>query len=179
MVLHIDSDAAYLVAPQARSRAAGYFYLGNMNHTLFNGAIYILTKLIKAVMASAAEAECGGLFMNAQEAVPIRTTLQELGHPQPPTTIRTDNSTAHGIMNRTVKQRKSKSMDMKLWWLIDRIQQKQFKVSWAPGKYNLADYFSKKHPAKHHRKVRPIYVYMKNESPSLLQGCDKILAACA
>ena len=29
MVLHVDSDAAYLVAPRARSRVAGYFYMGN------------------------------------------------------------------------------------------------------------------------------------------------------
>ena len=29
MQLHIDSDAAYLVAPKAKSRAAGYFYLSD------------------------------------------------------------------------------------------------------------------------------------------------------
>ena len=68
---------------------------------------------------------------------------------------------------------------MRFWWLVDRVQQKQFNTTWAPGKYNLADYFPKKHPASHHKKVRPIYVYMENESPSLLQGCDKILATCA
>ena len=112
-------------------------------------------------MAPAGEAKCGVLFMNSQQAVPIRTTLKELRHPQPPTTIRTDNSTAHGIMNQTVKQRKSKSMDMKFWWLIDRIQQKQFKVSWAPGKYNLADYFSKKHPAKHHKSTTDLRLHEK------------------
>ena len=27
MALHVDSDAAYLVLPKARSRIAGYFYL--------------------------------------------------------------------------------------------------------------------------------------------------------
>jgi hypothetical protein len=29
MVLHIDSDSAYLVLPKARSRAAGYHYLSS------------------------------------------------------------------------------------------------------------------------------------------------------
>ena len=29
MVLHIDTDAAYLVAPKARSRVAGFFHLSN------------------------------------------------------------------------------------------------------------------------------------------------------
>ena len=71
MILTIDSDAAYLVAPKARSRAAGYFYLGNNDGKLFNGPIFILTKLIQAVMASAAEAECAGLYLNAHESVPM------------------------------------------------------------------------------------------------------------
>ena len=70
-----------------RSRAAGYFYLGNKDDKLFNGSIFIIAKIIKAVMSSAAEAECGGLFLNAQEAIPLCMTLEELGHPQPPTPI--------------------------------------------------------------------------------------------
>ena len=45
-------------------------------------------------MRPAAEAEVGGLYMNAQELSPMRTTLEELNHPQPPTPLRTDNSTA-------------------------------------------------------------------------------------
>ena len=67
---------------------------------------YSLTKIVKSVMQSAAEAECGGLYMNAKEAVAIQITLEELGHPQPATPIRTtDNSTANGIMNKTVEQK--------------------------------------------------------------------------
>ena len=67
---------------------------------------YSLTKIVKFVEQSAAEAECGGLYMNAKEAVTIQITLEELGHPQPATPIRTDNSTADGIMNiKTVKQK--------------------------------------------------------------------------
>ena len=33
-------------------------------------------------MQTAAEAECGGLYMNTKEAVPKRVTLEELGGPQ-------------------------------------------------------------------------------------------------
>ena len=29
MCLHIDTDAAYLVAPEAKSQIAGYYYLSN------------------------------------------------------------------------------------------------------------------------------------------------------
>ena len=99
MQLAVDSDAAFLVAKRARSRAGGYHYLTTFDETLFNGPIYVLAKIIKAVMGSAAEAECGGLYMNAQEAVPFITTLEELGHKQRPVSLQT-NSTANGIMNQ-------------------------------------------------------------------------------
>jgi hypothetical protein len=179
MILTIDSDAAYLVAAKARSRAAGYFYLGNKDNQLFNGPIYIYTKLILAVMSSAAEAECGGLYLNAKESVPMRNTSIELGHPQPPdgTPIRTNNSTADGIMNQTVKPKRSKSMDMQFWWLADRVEQNQFRIFWAPGSVNLADSFSKKYPASHHIKGRPTYLHIDGKSPSSLQGCAKILTS--
>eukprot|EP00956_Cyclotella_meneghiniana_P033532 scaffold96784_cov43-Cyclotella_meneghiniana.AAC.2 len=50
---------------------------------LNNGTILKVSKVIKAVMSSAAEAELGALFMNAKTAAPMRKTLEELGHPQP------------------------------------------------------------------------------------------------
>ena len=48
-------------------------------------------------MASTAEAELGGLFLNCQEAVTIRITLEEMEHNQPPTPVQVDNSTVLGI----------------------------------------------------------------------------------
>ena len=74
-----------------------------------NGAILVNANVIKHVMSSAAEAELGGLFFNMKDAVPIRAALEEMGHPQPPTAIVVDNSTASGIANKTVKQRRSKA----------------------------------------------------------------------
>ena len=64
MILFIDSDAAYLVETEAKSRAGGFFYLGNKDGKLMNGSILILAKIIKFVMSSAAEAEIAALFMN-------------------------------------------------------------------------------------------------------------------
>ena len=74
-------------------------------------------------MASAAEAEVGALFVNGQDAIPLRNTLIELGHPQPPTPIQTDNSTAAGFANDTIKQKRSKAMDMRFYWIKDRVEQ--------------------------------------------------------
>jgi hypothetical protein len=112
----------------------------------------------------------------------MRITLEELDHPQPATPIRTDNSTADGIMNKTVKKKQSKSMDMRFnrfYWLQDRVKQGQFRIFWAPGKINLADYQSKVQPTSVHKAVRPIYLYIEGKSPTTLQGCDKILESLA
>ena len=71
MIFFINSDAAYLVEPEARSRADGFFYLGNKESKLINGSILILSKIIKFVMASAAKAKIAALFMNAKLGIPI------------------------------------------------------------------------------------------------------------
>ena len=77
-------------------------------------------------------------------------------------------------MNGTIKQRRSKAIDMRFYWLKDRVTQKMFRVYWAPGKVNLADYYSKHHPASHVKKVRKIYIN-EPDSPRSLQGCVKAL----
>ena len=101
MILKIHSDASYLTESGARSRVGGYFYMGdNENIIQNNGAIHIIAKIIKNVVSSAAEAEITGVFINAKAAVPIRQTLEEMGHPQGATEIITDNSTAEQILNK-------------------------------------------------------------------------------
>ena len=175
MILRIDSDAAYLVAPEARSRAGGYQYLSNKAGTLFNGPVLILAKVIKNVMASATEAELAALFMNAQEAVALRNCLDAMGFPQPATPLKTDNSTANGILNNTMKQKRSKAIDVRFYWLRDRAQQGQFYIYWDSGKNNLADFHTKHHPPAYHKVNRPIQTYVEGLSPDSLQGCIEMM----
>lgn len=162
MVLHLHSDASYLSEPQARSRAAGYHYLGdddapNANARL-NGAVLVVSKIMTEVLSSAAEAEVGATFYNGKEACTIRTALIEMGHPQPATTIVTDNSTAEGLANDTITQRRSKAIDMRFYWIRDRTRQGQFRIHWKPGADNHADYFTKHHSPAHHRSIRNRYL---------------------
>jgi hypothetical protein len=77
-----------------------------------NESILNVASVIKNVVASAAESEVGACFHNAQSGAPLRVTLAKLGHIQPPTPLRTDNSTAYGILNEKIKQKRSKAMDM-------------------------------------------------------------------
>ena len=64
-------------------------------------------------MASTAKSEVGGMFHNGQIAIPLLTTLHELGFHQPPTPIKTDNSAAEGIVTAIVRQKMSKTIDMR------------------------------------------------------------------
>jgi hypothetical protein len=124
MILHIHSDTSYLSENEAKSRAGGFFYMGSDTNTdkqLTNGAILIIIKVLKHVMSSAAEAEIGTVCINSKEGAVLRTTLEELGHKQPPTPIETDNTTATGYRNGKIKQKRTKAMDVRFYWIKDRV----------------------------------------------------------
>jgi hypothetical protein len=179
MILHVHSDASYLSAPKARSRAGGFFFLSNgytpnnvapsptATPPATNGSVHTPCTLMRMVLSSATEAELGALFYNAKDAAWLRTTLSEMGHPQPPTPIQTDNMCAAGIANDTVKQRRSKAIDMRFYWLRDRVSQGQFLIHWRRGADNLADYFTKHHSPAHHRVMRPQYLLQQPQRPPL------------
>jgi hypothetical protein len=149
MQLKIHSDASYLSEPKAKSRIGGYFYLGNKtnspNKPLSNGPILFHTTVLKHVVSSDVEAEFGALFVNAKEGTVTCTALAEMGHNQDATELKTDNTTADGIINNTVQQKRFKAMDMRFYWVKDRVEQGQFNVGWAPGDTNMGDYFTKHH----------------------------------
>ena len=69
--INIHSDASYLSELQARSRVAGYYFLGtkpkNNEPIKLNGSIFTFCGILKCVVASAAEAELAALFLNCKE----------------------------------------------------------------------------------------------------------------
>ena len=108
-----------------------------------------------------------------------------MGHKQSATPVQTGNTTAVGIVTSSIRQKRSKAMDMRFHWVQDQTHLGNFLIYWAPGKCNLADYFSKHHPAAHHRRMRPIYL-LNQTSYSPLQSAIRIqlskhfqLHACA
>jgi hypothetical protein len=101
-----------------------------------------------------------------------------MGHPQDATELKTDNTTADRIANKTVLQKRSKAMDMRYYWIQDRIEQGKFDVSWAPGDTTLGDYFTKHHSPSHHKRLRPFYLHSQadpmvrhNTKHPVLRGC--------
>jgi hypothetical protein len=176
MILHIHSEASYLPVSNAPSRLGGLFFLGNKTREqdTLNGSILNIDAVIKNVVTSAVESEVGACFHNAQSGAPLRVTLTQVGRDQPPTPLRTDNSTAFGIVNETIKQKRSKSMDMRYHWLRDRVRQKQFDVYWRPGRENLGDYHTKHHSVQHHKDMHNLILHEAN-SLQVLRGCVKLL----
>jgi hypothetical protein len=83
MVMNIHSDASYLSKPNARSRARGHFFVGalpiNGKPIKLNGAFHTLCSIPRFAVASAAEAKLGALFLNCQEGMIFKLTLEDPG----------------------------------------------------------------------------------------------------
>ena len=158
MQLKVESDAAYLVLPGAKSRIAGYYVLSNTTNREKSSPIFIECKAIRHVVCSAAEAETHGLFTNCQNTIIIRNALNGLGHKQNKTVVISDNTTSTGYVNKTMKEKKSKTWDMRYNWLRDDIVKKIISVKWKRGKENMADYFTKNHPPSYHKEKRRDYI---------------------
>ncbi len=156
MVLVIHNNTSYLSKTKVRSRAGGHMFMaGRDDIPTNNGAVLNILQIIRAVMLSAMEAELGALFINAKTAVSMRHMLEELHHPQPLTPMQTDNKTIHDLLTNKIMPKALKAMDMRFHLLRCCKAQGQFRYYWRPGSQNLADYFTKHHPASHHKANRP------------------------
>ncbi len=106
MILNIHSNASYLSKANAHSHACGHFFMGwkfdAIRPIKLNRAFFTLCTILQFVVASAAEAELGPLFLNCKQATIFRLMLDEMDQPQPPTPIDCDNSTTIGIANNTI-----------------------------------------------------------------------------
>ena len=110
-------------------------------------------------MALAVEAELDALFLEGQDAIALQATLNKMGHPKPATPIKTNNATSAGIVNKTIKQNKSKAMDMRLCWICNRSKQVQLLIFWRAGTENKANYFTKHHASLHHQSMQTTHIF--------------------
>ena len=129
--------------------------------------------------SSAAEEELGALFINLTEAHIMKLTLVELGHPYPSTPIHCDNATSTGIVNGIVKKQQAISMEMRYFYVYDKVKHGVVDFMWHPGQENFGYYTSKNHGMPHQKSVR-LYFLQERNSPrilprapnmSSLQGC--------
>jgi hypothetical protein len=110
------------------------------------------------VVSSAAEAELGAAFQNAQKGAQFRNTLIELGYPQQPTPLLVDNTVAEGLATNTVNAKRSKSMDVRFFWLRDRVKKMQFSIRHLAGRWNISDFFTKPLPKDKFEQFSPFII---------------------
>ena len=137
-----------------------------------NGAIEVSASILPLVAISVSEDEIEGAFYNRKKGKVFHLTLDEMGFKQGPTTIFVDNNTASGICNNTIKRQLSRSMNGQYFWLINQVNLNIYRIVWAPGLENLADYFTKHFLAAHHCSIRPYYVQISN-SPRTIRKMNR------
>jgi hypothetical protein len=77
-----------------------------------------------------------------------------------------NNTVAIGLASGTMNAKGPKAMDMRFFWLVDRVAQQQFVVSHIAGIWNIADHFTKPLPkSKFYQFLPYIIVNMDNETP--------------
>jgi hypothetical protein len=109
----------------------------------------------------------------------LKTTLKDLGHPQPKIPVHCNNVTIVGFANNSIRRQQSRAMERRYFWTRGKDAQNVYSFKWHPGMENLADYQSKHHPGAHLTAVRPHYLHKTNsplELPcairqSTLKGC--------
>jgi hypothetical protein len=171
MILLAHSDASYHSESEARSRAGGHIYFGDhQNDTVANAAVSNISVIIPTVAASAVEAEYASSFIVGQAATSIMHTAMDLGYPQHTIDMTADNSCAVGIAHNTVKQKRSKAIDMRYHWIRDQVKQNKIRITWKPGALNLADFFTKAHPVHHHKLMRSRYVTDTDQTKAFSEG---------
>jgi hypothetical protein len=135
-------------------------------------------------MASAAEAEIGALYIKAKplkSSAPLSSKWAIPNHQRPyKPTIQppTASSTLLSTVNYSINQQRSRAIDMRFYWVRDRVRQNNFLVYWKPGRENLGDYFTKHHPPAHHQTMRSTYLQVAQAAlcsvihkPTSERGC--------
>ena len=75
--------------------------------------------------------------------------------------MQVNNTTSVGFANDTIKQKRSKAIDMRFYWIRDSTRQGHLNIYWAPRSTNLGDYHTKHHSPVHHRLMFPHFLHNK------------------
>ena len=110
-------------------------------------------------MSSTAEAELGERYINSKLSTQMWHTLAEMGHPQPPIPVQTNNSTAYGIVKKIIPGA-TNAMDMHFHWLHDCKKQNHSIVTCDQGEKNYTNYWTKNHSTAHHKLMQQAFLTM-------------------
>ena len=107
MILECHSDVSYLSETKARIQTGGNLFLSYNNKTpRNNGEVLNISLIIKVVINFDIEAESRAIYINACEVAPKIISLNEIGHPQQRTPMKTNNLSAHSVVMKNINPRR-------------------------------------------------------------------------
>ena len=68
------------------------------------------------------------------------------------------NTASNSILYGTAKHKISRAIEMRFYWVRDRVRQNNFHIFWEERKRNLADCVTKHQPIYNHTTIGPKYV---------------------
>jgi hypothetical protein len=134
MILHIHSDASYLSENEAKSRA-GFFKHGQQQQRRkknYQRGKFDHQQGSQTCDVVSSRGRNWSSFHKRQRRSSHQENIRRIGAHTAPVPMETDNTTATGNSNATIKQKRTKTMDMHSYWIKDRVKQGQFNVYWGP-----------------------------------------------
>ena len=195
MVLHINSGTSLLSGPGANRITGGYHYLSNksgntinppVKNPPLNWPIHMECTTMRNVLYIIIEAELVALFFK----FPSRCSHAHWTHSNgPQKTTHPSHQIYHNRQCICQQQHPPTYIPGYLYdILLGQVQSNIssiFLVYWVIVEHNVAEYFTKLHPIKHHCLIRRTYVFPTEDvsnyacyiSPNALQGCVGFLPA--
>ena len=138
-----DSDADWSGDLDDRKSTTGYYFKFQGN----GGAISWEVKKQATVALSTAEAEYQAMAAAAQEAIYLRSLLEDLGIPtKKPIDIGEDNQSCIKMCHNPVMHKRSKHIDTKFHFIRERVENKEIKIHYVPTEEMTADILTKSLP---------------------------------
>jgi len=141
--LHRYADADWGNDVDTRKSTTGYvFYVGS-------GAISWCSKRQSTIALSSTEAEYTALCASVQEAIWLRSLLEEVKYPcytLTPTTIYEDNQSCIALAGNPVHHARTKHIDIKCHFIRDHADKEDINIVYCPTKEMVADVLTKPLP---------------------------------
>ena len=131
-------DAAYATHPDMRSHTGGMMSLGH-------GAVHCRSAKQKLNTKSSTESELVGLSDYLPYNIWTRMFLEEQGYALKSNVIFQDNTSTIKMSTngRTSCTGNSRHIDMRYFFVVDRVKKKEMEIKYCPTEMMLADYFTK------------------------------------
>ena len=123
-----------------------------------NGPVHVEFRITRNVIESDTGAELGEFFETFQKVKSTRTAIEKMSHQQPPNIDGNGKYSSKKNRYWNGKIKRPRAIDMKFYWVRDKIQQNNSHIFWGYGNKNLADYVTKHYPIWHHITMRPRYL---------------------